>query len=526
VIASLAHISRMSRAGYVFAREGALADFDASRMPFPGRAALRLARLIERPTSNTASNRVAAALTRLGPTYVKLGQFLATRPDVVGVALARDLESLQDKMAPFPQKEAERAVELALGKPLREMFVSFGPAIAAASIAQVHRAEVARNGARQAVAVKVLRPGIERRFNAEIDAFAAVARQAERMSAEARRLRLVEVVETLRRTVALEMDLRFEGAAIAEMAENTKNDPDFRVPAVDWNRTGRDVLTLEWIEGIALSDRSRLEAKGLDLKLLARAVLQTFLRHALRDGFFHADMHPGNLFVDEAGELVAVDFGIMGRLGPKERRFLAEILYGFITRSYYRTAEVHFEAGYVPPHHSVASFAQAIRAIGEPIHNRTAEDISMARLFMLLFEITGLFDMRTRPELLLLQKTMVVVEGVARSLDPKLDIWATAEPVVREWIERHLGPVGSLETAAEGMTEIGNVLGQLPALLTRAAALTVQLDAMTRNGLLLAPETVAEIGRAEARRNRASAVALWVIVGLFAWIVVMARSML
>jgi ubiquinone biosynthesis protein len=413
-----------------------------------------------------------------------------------------------------------------LGKPLREMFVSFGAAIAAASIAQVHRAEVARNGERQAVAVKVLRPGIERRFNAEIDAFAAVARQAERMSMEARRLRLVEVVETLRRTVAVEMDLRFEGAAIAEMAENTRNDPDFRVPAADWDRTGRDVLTLEWIDAIALSDRARLEAKGLDLKRLARAVLQTFLRHALRDGFFHADMHPGNLFVDEAGELVAVDFGIMGRLGPKERRFLAEILYGFITRNYYRTAEVHFEAGYVPPHHSVASFAQAIRAIGEPIHNRTAEDISMARLFMLLFEITGLFDMRTRPELLLLQKTMVVVEGVARSLDPKLDIWATAEPVVREWIERHLGPVGSLETAAEGMTEIGNVLGQLPALLTRAAALTVQLDAITRNGLLLAPETVAEIGRAEARRNRASAVALWVIVGLLAWIVVMARSML
>jgi ubiquinone biosynthesis protein len=355
-------------------------------------------------------------------------------------------------------------------------------------------------------------------LNADIDAFAFVARQAERISAEARRLRLVEVVETLRRTVVLEMDLRFEGAALSEMAENTRSDPDFRLPAVDWDRTTRDVLTLEWIDAIALSDRARLEAKGLDLKLLARAVMQTFLRHALRDGFFHADMHPGNLFVDEAGELVAVDFGIMGRLGPKERRFLAEILYGFITRNYYRTAEVHFEAGYVPPHHSIASFAQAIRAIGEPIHNRTAEQISMANLFMLLFEITGLFDMRTRPELLLLQKTMVVVEGVARSLDPKLDIWATAEPIVREWIERHLGPIGSLESAAEGMSEIRQVLGQVPSLLTRAATLTAQLDAITRNGLLLAPETVAAIGRAEARRNRASAVALWLIVALLAWL--------
>jgi ubiquinone biosynthesis protein len=215
----------------------------------------------------------------------------------------------------------------------------------------------------------------------------------------------------------------------------------------------------------------------------------------------------------------------MGRLGPKERRFLAEILYGFITRNYYRTAEVHFEAGYVPPHHSVASFAQAIRAIGEPIHNRTAEEISMARLFMLLFEITGLFDMRTRPELLLLQKTMVVVEGVARSLDPKLDIWAAAEPVVREWIERHLGPLGSLETAAEGMTEIGQVFGRLPALLTRAAALTAQLDLITRNGLVLAPETAAEIGRAEARSNRGSTVALWVIVGLLGLVVLLLNRM-
>jgi len=328
-------------------------------------------------------------------------------------------------------------------------------------------------------------------------------------------------VETLRRTVALEMDLRFEAAALSEMAENTRDDPDFRVPAVDWNRTARDVLTLEWIEAIPLSDRARLEAKGLDLKRLAAAVIQTFLRHALRDGFFHADMHPGNLFVNDAGELVAVDFGIMGRLAPKERRFLAEILYGFISRNYLRTAEVHFEAGYVPPQHSIASFAQAIRAIGEPIHNRTAEEISMARLFMLLFEITGLFDMRTRPELLLLQKTMVVVEGVARSLNPKLDMWAVAEPVVREWIERHLGPSGRLEHAAEGAAEVGRFLSEVPELLTRGAALLERLDVMTRNGLVLAPETVADIGRAEARRNRLSAVALWVIAALVAWMIVL-----
>jgi ubiquinone biosynthesis protein len=520
VIAALAHFVRLGRAGVVFAREGVLALVDTSKLPMPARAAVRCARLIERPTGERAAVRLAAALTRLGPTYVKLGQFLATRPDVVGLAIARDLESLQDKMAPFPQSEAEATVAAALAMPLHKAFASLGPAVAAASIAQVHRAEVESPQGRRPVAVKVLRPGIERRFQVDLDAFRSAAGTAENVSAEARRLRLVEVVDTLARTVAIEMDLRLEAAAIAEMAENTKNDPDFRVPAVDWERTARNVLTLEWIDAAPLSDRERLAAKGLDLKHLARALLQTFLRHALRDGFFHADMHPGNLFVDDAGHLIAVDFGIMGRLGPNERRFLAEILYGFITRNYRRTAEVHFEAGYVPPQHSVDSFAQAIRAIGEPIHNRPAAEISMAKLLTLLFEITGLFDMRTRPELLLLQKTMVVAEGVARSLDPDLDMWATAEPVVREWVERHLGPAGRIEDAAEGAAEVGRFLGGVPGLLARGARIADQLDAATRDGLVLAPETVKAIGAAEARRNRWTAVALWVIAALLAWLVI------
>jgi ubiquinone biosynthesis protein len=526
VIAGLAHLVRLARAGLVFAREGVFALIDPAQLPVPARLALRVVRLIERPASTIAANRLAAALTRLGPTYVKLGQFMATRPDVVGVALARDLESLQDKMAPFPQADAERIIVEAFDRPLPATFAAFGPAVAAASIAQVHRAEVApppfpppqageeRKGKRRAVAVKLLRPGIEHRCRVDLDAFAFAARHAENLSAEARRLRLNEVIETLRRSVAIEMDLRLEAAALSEMSENTKADPDFRVPAVDWNRTARNVLTLEWIDATPLSDRAKLEAIGFDLKNLGRAVIQTFLRHALRDGFFHADMHPGNLFVDHDHKLVAVDFGIMGRLGPKERRFLAEILYGFITRNYQRTAEVHFEAGYVPRHHSVESFAQAIRAIGEPIHNRTAEDISMARLLMLLFEVTGLFDMRTRPELLLLQKTMVVVEGVARGLDPKLDMWTVAEPVVREWIERHLGVAGQLEDVGDGARELGRFVGAVPGLLTRGAALVEQLDAITRGGLVLAPETVAAIGQAEARRNRWTAAALWLIAAL------------
>jgi ubiquinone biosynthesis protein len=516
VISAVAHLARLGRAGFVLAREGVFALPDPKPLPLPGRVIIKLARMIERPTGASAEHRLATALTRLGPTYVKLGQFLATRPDVVGVAIARDLESLQDKMAPFPQHEAEAAVAAALDKPLNEAFASFGPAVAAASIAQVHRAEVACPEGRKPVAVKVLRPDIERRFRVELDTFTFAARRAEDLSAEAQRLRLIETVATLRRSVAIEMDLRLEAAALSEMAENTKADPDFRVPAVDWDRTAKDVLTLEWIDGTPLSDRAKLQARGLDLQQLARAVIQTFLRHSLRDGFFHADMHPGNLFVDGDGKLAAVDFGIMGRLGPKERRFLAEILYGFITRNYQRTAEVHFEAGYVPPHHSVENFAQAIRAIGEPIHNRPADEISMAKVLMLLFEVTSLFDMRTRPELILLQKTMVVVEGVARALDPKLDMWKVSEPVVREWIERHLGPVGKIEDAAVGAA---GMLASVPSLMTRGAVLVEQLDAITRDGLVLAPETVAAIGAAEQRRTRWTAVALWTIAVLLAAIV-------
>jgi ubiquinone biosynthesis protein len=522
-----AHLARLARAGFVFAREGVFGLVDPVFLPWPVGLVLRLGRLIERrpasagpgtgePAGTAGAVRLAAALTRLGPSYVKLGQFLATRPDIVGAALSRDLESLQDRMPPFAQADAEAAVASALGAPIGAVFASFGSAVAAASIAQVHRAEVLEGGERRPVAVKVLRPGIERRFKIDLEAFAFVAFHAERISAEARRLRFVEVVDTLARSVAVEMDLRLEAAAISEMAENTRGDPDFRVPAIDWMRTAKDVLTMQWIDATPLSDRAALIARGFDLKQLARALMQSFLRHALRDGFFHADMHPGNLFVDENGRFIAVDFGIMGRLGSKERRFLAEILHGFITRDYRRTAEVHFEAGYVPPQHSVDSFAQAIRAIGEPIHSRTAAEISMAKLLNLLFEVTSLFDMRTRPELLMLQKTMVVVEGVARTLDPGLDMWSTSDPVVREWVERHLGPAGRIEQAAEGAVELGRFLGGVPELLGRAAVVLDHFDAVTRNGVVLAPETVEAIGSAQARRNRWSAVPLWLIVALLA----------
>jgi ubiquinone biosynthesis protein len=352
--------------------------------------------------------------------------------------------------------------------------------VAAASIAQVHRAAVRTEAGSRPVAVKVLRAGVERRFGRDLADMFFAARFAERMAPEMRRLRLVQVVETLARSVRMEMDFRLEAAAASEFAENSKDDPDIRAPAIDWDRTTREVMTMEWIDGVPLADPRRLEELGYDPRLLARALIQTFLRHALRDGFFHADMHQGNFFVDESGRIVAVDFGIMGRLGRKERRFLAEILFGFIRRDYLRVAEVHFEAGYVPNIHRVEDFAQAIRAIGEPIHSRTADQISMAKLLTLLFEITALFDMTTRIELVMLQKTMVVVEGVARKLDPQLNMWSTSEPVVGAWIAENLGPLGRLEDAGRNLSSIAALISEGPRRLEEIAA---RIDASNESRL-------------------------------------------
>ncbi|MDP2801042.1 MAG: 2-polyprenylphenol 6-hydroxylase [Phreatobacter sp.] len=516
MIAGTIHLLRLGRAGFVFAREGVLGLVDPQALPPPARLALRLARLVERRGTGTRSDRLTAALTRLGPTYVKLGQFLSTRPDVVGATIARDLESLQDKVPPFDQKLAEQILVETLGMPIAEAYESFGPPIAAASIAQVHKATVRDGEGLRDVAVKILRPNVTDRFRADLSDYYFAARLAEKLVPDSRRLKPLGIVDTLARSMAIELDLRLEAAAASEMAERTKDDPGFRVPSVDWNRTGRFVLTTEWIDGIKLGDHDGLAAAGVDARAIGQIVIQSFLRHALRDGFFHADMHQGNLFADRAGNLVAVDFGIMGRIGPKERRFLAEILLGFITKQYRRVAEVHFEAGYVPSHHSVDEFAQAIRAIGEPIHSRTADQISMAKLLSLLFEVTAIFDMKTRTELILLQKTMVVVEGVARSLDPRLDIWTSSEPVVREWITRNLGPVGRIEEVGAGARLVGRVIGEAPALLGRAAMLSERIDELTKDGFVLAPETLKGIGEAEARRNRSSTVALWVIAALLA----------
>ncbi|MEJ8572673.1 2-polyprenylphenol 6-hydroxylase [Microbaculum marinum] len=505
---SIAHLGRLGRAGWALTREGAFELIDPTDLPGPPATAVRFGRLLGRIVGRHTPKdaRLAAAFARLGPSWIKLGQFLATRRDVVGDEIARDLSQLQDRLPPFADATARKAVEAALGRPAQDLFEEFGPPVAAASIAQVHKA---RADGRD-LAVKILRPGVDRRFQRDLQTFFFAAQTLERLDPQTRRLRPVDTVQTLARSVSIEMDLRMEAAAISEIAENTAEDPGFRVPKVDWNRSAKRVLTLEWIDGIPIADRDALEAAGHDLRRLGALVIQSFLRHALRDGFFHADMHQGNLFIDDAGNLVAVDFGIMGRLGTRERRYLAEILWGFIRRDYRRTAEVHFEAGYVPAHHAVEDFAQALRAIGEPLRDKTAKDISMGRLLTQLLEVTELFDMKTRPELLLLQKTMVVVEGVGRNLDPELDMWKTAEPVVGEWIKRNLGPQGAVASAAEGAAGLGRLMFAAPDLLMRGERIAAGLAEMASSGFHLDRESVEAIAREEARKTRSGRVALWI----------------
>ncbi len=516
MIASLGSYLRLARAGFVLARAGVFRDVDATVLPPVARLPLAIAKLIARRGKGPSVSRLPAAIGELGPSYVKLGQFLATRPDVVGPAVVRELERLQDRMAPFPTAVAIATIEAAFGEKIDRLFIQFGEPVAAASIAQVHRGKVRDSEGERDVAIKVLRPGVERRFRRDLGDMYVAARFAEHWFPDARRLKLVEVVDTLARGVKMEMDFRLEAAAASEFGENVEKDLDFRVPGIDWNRTAKDVLTLEWIEGLPLSDTQGLAAAAFDLPDLGRIVIQSFLRHAMRDGFFHADMHQGNLFVDREGRIAAVDFGIMGRLGFNERRFLAEIIYGFITRDYYRVAEVHFEAGYVPHVHKVEDFAQAIRAIGEPIHSRTADQISMAKLLTLLFEITSLFDMKTRTELVLLQKTMVVVEGVGRRLDPKLDMWSTAEPVVRTWIEDNLGVIGKLQDGGRAMSQLARFAGSLPRVLLRAENIVTQVEAMAEDGLELSETALKQIGDAQARAQRLGHAALWVIALLIA----------
>ncbi|QLH14156.1 2-polyprenylphenol 6-hydroxylase [Paracoccus pantotrophus] len=457
------NIWRLIRTGATFERTGAMkVALDAANAPAGIRVA---ARILGWPFAwlgykgDPALPPVTRAITALGPAYVKFGQILSTRPDVVGVELADQLSMLQDRLAPFAQDQARRTVAAELGRPVETLFSEFSEPVAAASIAQVHRARCIDNG--REVAVKVLRPGIEAAFRRDIDAFHFAAGMIERLSPSTRRLRPRDVVAHFESVVTGELDLRLEAASASEFAENTAGDEGMAVPAPYWHLSARRVLTTDWAEGVPMGDVAALRAAGHDLPTLGARVLQLFLRHALRDGYFHADMHQGNLKVARNGDIIVYDFGIMGEIDEYTRRVYAEILMGFIRRDYERVARVHFEAGYVPRDRDIKEFARALRAVGEPIFGADASRISMANLLAYLFEVTERFGMATRTELILLQRTMVVVEGVARSLDPQINMWEVAKPVVESYIRDNLGP----HAAVRDLTRAAQVLGRFAPLL-------------------------------------------------------------
>ena len=412
--------------------------------------------------------KLSNSLQSMGTTFIKLGQFLATRPDIIGEELSKQLETLQDKLPPFSLSEAKEMIKKDLGNETYNSIINLSEPIAAASIAQVHKAQIDDNGTIKDVAIKILRPNIKKIFNEEIDALMLLAFLVESFIKKTKRLKLVEVVFLLKEITNLEMDLRFEAAAANEYTDNTKNDAGFKVPKIYWNFTSENVMTLDWVDGISIRETEELLKRNIDTKKIASDIIQHFLRHAIRDGFFHADMHQGNIFIDNSGQIVPVDFGIMGRLDKLSQRFLAEILFGFIQRDYNKVAEVHLSAGLVPKEVPVSDLAQALRSIGEPIFGQSVKDISGGKLLKQLFDVTEKFNMQTQPQLLMLQKTMVVVEGVARKLNPETNIWKTSKPVLEKWLSETKNPINTINETLKDSVDVIKKLPNLPEVMDKA----------------------------------------------------------
>ena len=454
------HLWRLLKWGRTLARHGALRGIERDPLtPTPVRRLVRLARVGARLPRQP---HYAEAFQAIGPAAIKLGQTLATRPDLVGEEAARDLLTLQDALPPVAFPAIRAQIESALGKPVEQLFSHFDEnPVGAASIAQVHRA-VTSDG--RDVAVKVLRPGIGEQFSRDIETYEWAAAHLELLGGEARRLRPRLVIANFKRWTLRELDLRREAASSSELAEAMASEEGYVVPMIDWDRTSSRVMTMEWMDGIKISDRDAILAAGHDPRVLAARLVNTFLHQAIAEGFFHADMHQGNLLVTANGEIAALDFGIMGRIDRRARLWLAEILYGLITGNYRRVAEIHFEAQYVPSHHNVADFATALRAVGEPMRGKPVRELSVGQMLDGLFAITRDFDMETQPHLLLLQKTMVMVEGVATALDPDINMWEVSGPYVREWMRDELGPEAR---AADMLVENWRTLQRLPELIRR-----------------------------------------------------------
>lgn len=504
MIRTTRNLLRLAGIGWTLLRYGAPRALDRLGQ-IPGPIDRLLARL-ERPgLPDRPGARLATGLEALGPTFIKLGQALSIRSDLLGEEITEDLARLQDRLPPFPGTEARRTIEEQLQQPLEALFVRFEmDAEAAGSIAQVHFA-VTPDG--RDVAVKVLRPGVEAQFARDFSLFYFMARLFVLLVPPARRLKPVEVVEIFEESVALEMDLRYEAAAASELAENFAEEPLFRVPVVDWQRTARRVFTMERIRGLPSGDLAAITAAGHDPTAILEVAARVFFQQVFRDGFFHADMHPGNLFIAPDGALRPVDFGIMGRLDPASQRYLAEMLVGFLEGDYRKVADVHFEAGYVPAHKSREAFAQAARSIGEPIQGRPLNEISVGKLLGQLFQITETFEMETQPQLLMLQKTMVLAEGMGRRLNPDINMWQLAHPLVARWIVENLGP------QARAARFLRDGLASLERLPQAIAKLEQGADRLAAGEVTLSPESLEAIAR---RRRPAWTWLPWALAALLA----------
>ena len=460
--ASLTHFSRLARWGVTLARRRALVGIENDpNAPAALRRLVKLARLVTL-TGKNGPRDYAGAFRAIGPAAIKLGQSLATRPDLVGEEAAQNLLSLQDSLPPVPFAQIREVIESSFGQPIDKLFAEIDPVpVGAASIAQVHKG-VTVDG--RTVAIKVLRPGIREKFARDIATYEWAAAHVEAMGGEASRLRPRLTIANFKRWSNSELDLRREAASASELAQEMAGIGGYRIPAIDWDRTNGRVMTIEWIDGVKISRVDELRARGHDLDAISQKLVISFLTQAISAGFFHADMHQGNLFVEDDGTIVAIDFGIMGRIDRRARQWLAEILYGLTTGNYRRVAEIHFEAQYVPSYHSVGEFATALRAVGEPMRGKPVKELSVGQMLDGLFAITRDFDMQTQPHLLLLQKTMVMVEGIATQLNPDINMWDTAAPYVRSWLRDELGPEAAL---ADRLKQDAETLLRLPGLIRR-----------------------------------------------------------
>ncbi|TMM45866.1 2-polyprenylphenol 6-hydroxylase [Qipengyuania marisflavi] len=456
----ITHIWRLGKWARTAARHGALRGIQHDpNTPLPVKRLIGFFSLGARKSSEPD---YAGAFRDIGPAAIKLGQTLATRPDIVGEDAARNLLTLQDNLPPVDFALIRQSIESSFDQPLESLFSEIDPVpVGSASIAQVHRA-VTTEG--REVAIKVLRPGIREKFARDIATYEWAAAHVEAMGGEATRLRPRLTIANFKRWTLRELDLRREAASASELAEAMVGTAGYCVPDIDWDRTNGRVMTIEWVDGVKISNVDALKAAGHDLPALAQRLVLSFLKQAIAAGYFHADMHQGNLFVRADGTIVAIDFGIMGRIDRRARMWLAEILYGLTTGNYKRVAEIHFEAQYVPSYHNVDEFATALRAVGEPMRGKPVSELSVGQMLDGLFAITRDFDMQTQPHLLLLQKTMVMVEGIATQLDPQINMWDVSAPYVKSWIRDELGPEAAI---ADRIREDTETLMRLPQLIRR-----------------------------------------------------------